>query len=181
MVVCLVVSNGHIDDILLVVGDKTIAWVDETLVGSKVQSLVAAQHLLVQGGIHLYAILLHQALCRHGVALALYALYLGKQLAYVLAQGGVVVYLEHGLALSLYELHGRFGAEDAGPIRGLLQAPMCYESAVAHVRLLYLASGLDAHELRHESVEHISIVVALPCIGCGSESQLMHLLVGNVV
>ena len=135
----------------------------------------------MQGAVHLHAVLLHQVLGGQGVALALDALYLGQQLAYELAQGGVVVDDQACLALALDKFHGRYGAKDLCPVCGLLQAPMCYESTVAHMRLLYVASGLDAHELRHQTVEHVGVVVAMPCIRGGSESQVVHLLVGNVV
>ena len=58
---------------------------------------------------------------------------------------------------------------------------MGYQRPIAHVGFLYLMTGLDAHQLRHQTVHDIGIIGGLIGFGIGQEAQVDELLVGHVI
>ena len=58
---------------------------------------------------------------------------------------------------------------------------MGYERPIAHVGFLYLMTGLDAHQLRHQTVHDIGIIGGLVGFGIGQEAQVDELLVSHVI
>ena len=63
----------------------------------------------------------------------------------------------------------------------MLIGPAGDELAVTHVGLLYGSTRLDAYELCHQSVHHLSVVLSLVGLGVGEQSQFHHLGVAQVV
>ena len=141
----------------------------------------------MEGGVNLHGVGLHQGTGGGIVALALDALYLGKEFAEVGAQGGVVVDADVGLVLALDEFHGGrlagYGALGALHLLavGAGQYPVGDEGAVAHVGLLNVVAGLDAHELGDEAVLHIGVELCLVGLHIGCEAEFAELGVGHVV
>ena len=138
------------------------------------QCLVAGKDLLVQLLVYLYGILLHELTTSLVVALRLDALNLGKQLAKEAAQLLVVVDLHEGLAIALHQFDYVVGL-------AVLIGPAGDELTVTHVGLLYGSTRLDAHELCHQTIHHLSVVLSLVCLGIGEQSQFHHLGVAQVV
>ena len=136
--------------------------------------VVACQHLFVQHRVDLHAIVLNQTACAFVVALALDALNFGEQLAKQFTQGGIVVYLDVRFAMLLYQFNHLVGF-------ALLIGPAGNEGTVAHVRLLNVVAWFDAHELRHEAVHHVGVVLALVCLEVGCQTEVHQLLVGYIV
>ena len=58
---------------------------------------------------------------------------------------------------------------------------MGYECAVAHVSLLYGVSWFDAHQLRHEAIHQIGVIIRAIRLAVGHESQLHQFRIGNIV
>ena len=58
---------------------------------------------------------------------------------------------------------------------------MCYEGTVTHVGLLYLIAWFNAHQLCHESVEHVGVVLRLVCPAVGQQTEFNKLCIGNVI
>lgn len=63
----------------------------------------------------------------------------------------------------------------------MLQAPMSYERTVSHVRFLYLMARLDAHQLGHQAIHHIGVILTFVGLRVGHQSQSHQLGIGNVI
>ena len=126
----------------------------------------------MQVGIDLDGIALYQLTGSVEVALTLDALDLCQQTSKERAQGLIVGDAHEGFAFAFLHL-------DNAPT--LFIAPMGYQRTVAHVGLLYLATGFDADELRHQTVHDIAIVLCLVSLIIGQQSQLHELMVGNII
>ena len=55
------------------------------------------------------------------------------------------------------------------------------EGTIAHVGFLYLMTGLDAHQLRHQTVHDIGIIGGFVGFGIGQEAQVDEFLVSHVI
>ena len=60
-------------------------------------------------------------------------------------------------------------------------APAGDEGTVAHVRFLDDMSGLDAHQLRHQTVHHIVIVLTLVSLLVRRQPKLHELVIGQII
>ena len=168
------VVDGDVDDVSLGIADGMVDGVDETFVGREVELFVAGEDFLVEHGVDLHAVVLYEVACCGIVALALDALDFGKEFAEEGAKFGVVVDADVGFAAFLYEFHHLVGLT-------VFVGPAGNEGTVAHVRLFDVVAGFDAHELRHESVHHVGVVLALVGFEIGCESEIDEFLVGHVI
>ena len=55
------------------------------------------------------------------------------------------------------------------------------ERAVEHVGLLYLVAGFDAHQLGHEPIHHIGIILGFEGTAVGQQSQVDELRACDIV
>ena len=118
------------------------------------------------------AIFLHELSGSLIVSLTLHALDLGQELGEELTQPLVVVDAHIGLTVALHHFHGAIAV-------GI--APSCDERTVAHVCFLDDMSGLDAHQLRHQTVHHIVIVLTLVSLLVGREPEFHELVIGQII
>ena len=63
----------------------------------------------------------------------------------------------------------------------MLVDPVGNERTIAHVGLLYLIAWFNAHQLCHESVEHVGVVLRLVCPAIGQQTEFNKLRIGNVI
>ena len=134
--------------------------------------LIALAYLLVEWGIHLYTVGLHQQACGFIVPFALDALHLGQQCAEGGTEGRVVGDLHIGLSFPLHHF---------GSFRRMGQCPSGDERPVAHVGFFYLVARLNADKLGYQSVHHVGVILCLIGFLAGKQAQLQHLLVGDIV
>ena len=80
MLVAFCIVGLHITHVALSVGNERETRIYEALVGSDVKLLLAAMHLFEQRPVYLHAVTFNEMSCSFIVALALYALDLGKEL-----------------------------------------------------------------------------------------------------
>ena len=138
------------------------------------QFLVAGKDFLVQVSVYLYAVVLHEQTGRFIVAFALDALHLSQQFSEEFPQGFVIVDAHVGLAFLFDKFH-------YFPVFALFVNPAGYECTVAHVGLFDGSAGFDAHQLRHEAVHHVSVILAFVGFKIRGQSEFHELLVGYVV
>ena len=169
-------GEGHVDvgDVAVGVQNRGVDGVDEALVRGDIELGVAVEHFAVERRIDLYGVLLDQSCAGFVVAFALYALDFAEELTEELAHTGVVVDLHIGLAVALHHLNHAVGG-------AFLKHPFGDELAVAHVGFLNVLARLDAHQLRHQAVEHIFIVLGLVGVGIVEQTELHQMRVGQIV
>ena len=63
----------------------------------------------------------------------------------------------------------------------MLKYPFGNQFAVAHVSLFYILTGLDSHELSHEAVKHILVVLSLVSVGVVKKTKLNQLGIGEII
>ena len=108
------------------------------------------------------------------VALALNALDFTEKLTYQLTHALVVVDAYVGLSVDSYILYHIVGL-------AVLKHPFGNQFAVAHVGLFYILAGLDSHELSHESVKHILVVLSLVSVGVVEKTKLNQFGIGKII
>ena len=124
--------------------------------------------------VNLHGVSLHQSLCHLEVAFALDALNFSKEFSEERAQLLVVVHLHISLSVSFHEFHHLLGLT-------LLVAPVSNQCTIAHVCLLDVVAQTDSHQLRHQSVHHVGIVLSLVSLTIRSQTQFLHLRVSQVI
>ena len=149
------------------------SW-NKALVWSKVESLIASQHLLVELGVYLHSIFLNQDTTGFIVTLALDALDFGKLFTEYFAQFHVVVNLHIVFAIDVYKLYYVVGfTQVVGPSSDKL--------TVAHVAFFNILTRLDAVQLSHQTIHHLLVVASLISLGIGNDTQLYQLGIGHVI
>ena len=98
----------------------------------------------------MYGITFNKHVCSLKVALALDALYFGKQCGKGSTKLLIIGYLYISLAIKLYKPYSR---------RIVVECPTCNKRTVAHMSLFYLIAWLYAGELRKQTIHHIRIIL----------------------
>ena len=122
--------------------------------------------------IDIHGVAFHQFACSKEVAFALDALHFSQQLSEELSEGFVIVDEQECLPVAADERDGTFR---------VFVNPVGNECTITHVGFLYLIARLNAHELGHQSIEHIRVVLRLISLVIRQQSQFHELLVGDVV
>src|SRR5574344_1159575 len=145
--------------------------IDESFIRGQPQLLVTFEYFTMKRRFDFHTILLHQLSGCLIIALALDALYFGKQLCEKLAKLWVIgdTYVCFSVALLKTDCIA------------FLITPPGYECPVAHVSLFYLLSGLDTDELRKQSVEHITVILGFISLIIGKKSEFYQFLVGYII
>ena len=108
----------------------------------------------VQDGVGYYAVFFHQVLCSFVVAFRFYALYFRQQFSDYLAQSSVVVYSQIVLSIRYYPFDGVCRV-------AFFIYPCGYQLAVAHVRFFDAFIQWYAHQLRHQAVQKVMVILRL--------------------
>ena len=172
----IVFAVGHfdVDDGAFVVADGNVDGVDEPAIGRDVEAAVAVEHLFVEFRVDFDGVGLDEVAAGFVVTFALDSLDFAEKLSEEIAESGVVVDFDVGLAVF---------ADQFDNIVGLtfLESPFGDELAVSHVGFLDILARLDAHELGHEAVEHIFVVFGLVGVGVVEQSELDEFRVAEIV